>query len=57
MVKKIFSKKVAYQLISQGFNLIDMEDNLKYKNLKVFIFQETDEFKKALTEITNNMNK
>ena len=57
MVKKIFSKKVAYQLISQGFNLIDMEDNLKYKNLKVFIFQETDEFKKALTEITKNMNK
>lgn len=52
MVKKIFSKKVAYQLIGKGFNLIDMEDNLKYKNLKVFVFEETEELLKALTEIT-----
>lgn len=51
-VKKIFTKKVAYELIQKGHNLIDMEDNLKHEGLKVFVFEETEELLRDLTEIT-----
>ena len=34
LVKKIFTKKIALQLIKKGYDLIDMETNLKHKNLK-----------------------
>lgn len=51
-VKKIFTKKVAYKLIEKNHNLIDMEDNLKHKGLKVYVFEETEELLRDLTEIT-----
>lgn len=53
-VKKIFTRQVAYQLIEKGFDLIDMEDNLKHKNLKVFIFEETNSLMQELTKITES---
>lgn len=49
---KIFTKKVAYQLISRGHNLIAMEKNYKKKWLNVYIFQRTDSFLDDLTAIT-----
>ena len=49
---KIFTKKVAYQLISRGHNLIAMEKNYKKKWLNVYIFQTTDSFLEDLTTIT-----
>lgn len=51
-IKKIFSKKVAYALIIKEHDLIGMEDNLKYPELKVFIFRETPALLRDLTEIT-----
>ncbi|HID0816102.1 DUF5659 domain-containing protein [Clostridium botulinum] len=51
-VKKIFTKKVAYELIQKGHNLVDMEDNLKHKGFKVYVFEETQELLKDLTQIT-----
>lgn len=49
---KIFTKKVAYQLISRGHNLIAMEKNYKKKWLNVYVFQTTDSFLEDLTTIT-----
>lgn len=52
-VKKIFTKKVAYDLISKNYNLIGMEDNLKKPWLKVFLFEETGELLQELDLISN----
>jgi hypothetical protein len=53
-VKKIFSKKIAIQLIVNGNELIYTEPN-KYKNwLSVFCFEETPNLLKNLTEITKH---
>lgn len=49
---KIFNKKVAYELISRGHNLIAMEKNYKNKWLNVYIFQTTDKLLEDLTAIT-----
>lgn len=50
--KKIFSKAIALELISNDFELIAKEEN-KYKPwLSVFIFKETNELLNKLTEIT-----
>lgn len=50
--KKIFSKAIALELISNNFELIDKEKN-KYKPwLSVFLFKETKELLDKLTEIT-----
>lgn len=49
---KIFNKKVAYELISRGHNLIAMEKNYKNKWLNVYIFQTTDKLLEDLTSIT-----
>ena len=57
LVKKIFTKKIALQLIKKGYDLIDMETNLKHKNLKVYVFKKTDGLMKELTNITRELNK
>lgn len=49
---KIFNKKVAYELISRGHNLVAMEKNYKNKWLNVYIFQTTDKLLEDLTSIT-----
>ena len=56
-IKKIFTKKVAMRLINKGFDLIDMETNLKHKNLKVYVFKRTDELMQELTNITRELSK
>ena len=52
-VIKIFSKRVATELISRGNKLIRTEDNKKYKKFLVFIFTDTKKLHKDLTEISN----
>lgn len=49
---KIFNKKVAYELISRGHNLVAMEKNYKKKWLNVYVFQTTDKLLEDLTAIT-----
>ena len=56
-IKKIFTKKVAMELIKKGYDLIDMETNLKHKNLKVYVFKKTDGLMQELTNITRELNK
>ena len=51
-VIKIFSKRVATNLIAKGNELIRTEDNLKRKSYSVFIFKHTEKLRKELTEIS-----
>ena len=50
---KIFSKRVATLLIGKGHNLLRTEDNRKDKKFLVFIFQDSGELRKDLTNISN----
>lgn len=50
---KIFSKRVATELIGKGNELIRTEDNKKHKKFLVFIFEDTEKVHKDLTEISN----
>ncbi|MDU2123443.1 MAG: DUF5659 domain-containing protein [Clostridium celatum] len=52
-VIKIFSKRVATELIGRGNSLIRTENNLKRKSYSVFIFEDTEKLKNDLTEISN----
>jgi len=52
-MKRIFSRKVALQLIQRGFMLERTEPNKNYTNLVTYLFLETPEFLQALTEITH----
>lgn len=56
-VKKVFSKRVAYELIGKEHDLIDMEDNLKFPKFKVFIFRETPALLRDMTIITEKQVK
>lgn len=51
-LKKIFSKRIASQLIAKGNDLLRTEPNVKKKGFVVFVFQDTDKLRKDLTEIT-----
>ncbi|MGF7185791.1 hypothetical protein GGQ84_001883 [Desulfitispora alkaliphila] len=51
-VKKIFTKRIAYELMNQGHNLIGMETNRKKEWLKVFIFEETPQLLSDLESLS-----
>ncbi|HII4500022.1 TPA: DUF5659 domain-containing protein [Clostridium perfringens] len=50
--KVIFSKRIALELISRGYNLLYTEPNRAKKWLVVFVFEETDELLEELTNLT-----
>lgn len=52
--KRIFSRKVALELIQRGFMLERTEPNKNIKGLVTYLFVETPEFLEALTDITIN---
>jgi len=52
-IKKIFSKKIAIELLCRKHNLIYTEQNHKKDWLSVFCFEKTDELLKDLTEISS----
>lgn len=49
---KIFSLKVANALSKKGFEVKDVEINIYNPKFKVFLFEDTESFRKALSEIT-----
>ncbi len=53
--KEIYSKHVAFALRKQGFEIIETGINQYRPDLKIFIFEKTDELMKAFTEITAKM--
>jgi len=53
-IKKIFSKKVALQLIANNNKLIYTEENHQKKWLSVFVFEQTPKLIAELTLITKS---
>lgn len=53
MLKKIFSLRIATELIKKGYEIVDYKPNLKNPKLKVFIFRVEKDFEKDLSELLN----
>ena len=52
MVEKtfIFSAKIARNLVQNGFNVIDITENMKYKGKSVFVFENTKAIREHLKD-------
>lgn len=51
-IKKIFSREIALDLISKGFNMLYTEPNRQKNWLVVFCFEDTDALLAELTILT-----
>ena len=51
-VKPIFNSFLAKQLLHKGNPIVDLQKNKKLQNASIFYFEETEKFKKDLTELT-----
>lgn len=51
-MKKIFSLKLANELMRKGNKVVDIEINTKNPKLKVFLFEDTDKLRNDMTSIT-----
>ena len=55
MVKKIFSKQIFKEIMALNkHNFLNTQDNLKYKGLKVYVFEYSDELIKDFNKIVEN---
>lgn len=50
--KKIFNRRVALELRKKGFEIIKTEPNFYKPEFDVYIFKDSDQFQRALTEVT-----
>ncbi|WP_242214897.1 DUF5659 domain-containing protein [Bacillus cereus group sp. BfR-BA-01383] len=46
--KRIFKKSLAIELMKQGCNLVDVEQNNRNKNLMVYIFEQNEKLLELL---------
>lgn len=53
-VYKCFSIRLANHLARNGFEIIDTELNMKYKNLKVFIFRYSEKLLECVFEYSKS---
>lgn len=53
--KIIFTKKLSTHLVKKGFKCLDTEINLKYPNLLVFKFEDTEELRKEIENYSINL--
>jgi hypothetical protein len=51
----IFDAKIARKLLKMGFVVIDIKPNRENTDKSIFVFENTEEFKQALTEIIDEM--
>lgn len=49
----IYSQKMAAKLMLKGFILQGMEKNSKYQNKNIFYFNDTEELRKVMNELSN----
>lgn len=55
IVKKIFSKQIFEELMSlKSHNFLNTQDNLKYKGLKVYVFEYSENLIKDFNKIVDN---
>lgn len=47
----IFSLRIANELVRRGFNIVETGINIENPKLKVFYFEDTEDFRKNLKEI------
>ncbi len=51
-IKKIFSRKLAYQLRLRGFSIVGTEPNSYKPQFDTYLFKDSVELREAMTEIT-----
>ena len=51
----IFDAKIARKLLKMGFVVIDIKPNRENTDKSIFVFENTEEFKQALTQILNEI--
>lgn len=51
----IFDAKIARKLLKMGFVVIDIKPNRENTEKSIFVFENTEEFKQALTQIIDEM--
>ena len=51
----IFDAKIARKLLKEGFVVIDIKPNRENTDKSIFVFENTEEFKQALTQIMDEI--
>lgn len=51
----IFDAKIARKLLKMGFVVIDIKPNRENTDKSIFVFENTEEFKQALTQIMDEI--
>ena len=51
----IFDARIARRLLKQGFVVIDIKPNRENVDKSIFVFENTEEFKDALTQIMDEI--
>lgn len=51
----IFDAKIARRLLKEGFVVIDIKPNRENTDKSIFVFENTEEFKSALTHIMDEI--
>lgn len=51
----IFDAKIARKLLKMGFVVIDIKPNRENTDKSIFVFENTDEFKLALTNVMDEI--
>ncbi len=52
-LKRIFSRRIALMLIDLGFEPVRTEPHEKMQGFVTYLFDNTKEFKEALTKLSN----
>lgn len=51
----IFDAKIARKLLKMGYVVIDIKPNRENTDKSIFVFENTEEFKQALTQILDEI--
>lgn len=51
----IFDAKIARKLLKQGFVVIDIKPNRENTDKSIFVFENTEEFQNALTQLMDEI--
>lgn len=50
-VFKVFKRDIAFRLISRGYRLLDKQPNREKPYFNVYLFEDTEQFRKDFTEL------
>lgn len=52
MIKRVFTKRIAEELVKEGFDVIKIEKNFKYPYLNIYSFKVNEKFINRFTELS-----